>query len=111
MATVLWVEIFEKIMPGGIQYLGGCNSRTTSCKGPAVPRTCAGHVCRHFGVHQQHVPARRARRELQPGDTSALGDLPGGQRDDADDHDEHELSLSDRAPHSSLRRPEWSWKT
>jgi hypothetical protein len=24
----LWVEIFEKIMQGGIQYLGGCNSRT-----------------------------------------------------------------------------------
>ena len=30
----LWVEIFEKIMQGGIQYLGGCDSRTTSFKGP-----------------------------------------------------------------------------
>jgi hypothetical protein len=84
----LWVEIFEKIMPGGIQYLGGCNSRTTSFKGPAVPRTCAGHLRRHIGVHQQHVPAGRPGRELQPGDTSALGDLPDGQ---LDDHDEHEL--------------------
>jgi hypothetical protein len=85
------VEIFEKTMLGGIQYLSGCNSRTTSFKGPADSRTCAGHVCRHFGVRQQHVPAGRAGRELQLGDTSALGDLPGGQRDD---HDEHELSLS-----------------
>jgi hypothetical protein len=42
-------------------------------------------------VHQQHVPAGRAGRELQPGDTAGLGDLPGGQRDD---HDEPELSLS-----------------
>ena len=91
MATVLWVEIFEKTMPGGIQYLGGCNSRTTSFKGPAVSRTCAGHLRRHIGVHQQHVPAGRAGRELQPGETSALGDLPGGQRDD---HDEPELCLS-----------------
>jgi len=69
----LWVEIFEKTMPGGIQYLGGCNSRTTSLKGPAVPRTFAGHVCRHFGVHQQHVPAGRLGREFQTGDTPALG--------------------------------------
>ena len=30
----LWVEIFEKTTPGGIPCLGGCNSRTTSCKGP-----------------------------------------------------------------------------
>jgi len=77
----LSAEIFEKIMPGGIQNLGGCNSRTTSFKGPAVSGTCAGHVCRHIGVHQQHVPAGRAGRELQPGDTSASGDLPGRQRD------------------------------
>jgi hypothetical protein len=40
----LWVEIFEKTMPGGIQYLGGCNLRTTSFKWPAVPRTCAGRT-------------------------------------------------------------------
>jgi len=87
----LRVEIFEKTMPSRIQHLGGCNSRTTTFKGPAASRTFAGHICRHFGVHQQHVPAGRAGRELQPGDTSALGNLPGGQRDD---HDEHELSLS-----------------
>ena len=44
-----------------------------------------------LGSISKHVPAGIAGRELQPGDTSALGDLPGGQRDD---HDEHELSLS-----------------
>ena len=37
--TGLWVEIFEKTMPGGIQYLGWCNTGTTCVKGPAVPRT------------------------------------------------------------------------
>jgi len=37
----LWVEIFETIMPGGIQYLRGCNSRTTSFKGPRRSRAPA----------------------------------------------------------------------
>ena len=87
----LWVEIFEKIMPGGFQNLGGLQLKNDTFQGACGLAPCAGHVCRHFGVRQQHVPAGRAGRELQPGDTSALGDLPGGQRDD---HDEHELSLS-----------------
>ena len=37
----LWAEIFANTMPGRIQYLGGCSSRTTSFKGSAGLRAPA----------------------------------------------------------------------
>jgi len=41
----LWVEIFEKTMLGGTQYLGGLQLKNGIFQGARGARTCAGHGC------------------------------------------------------------------
>jgi hypothetical protein len=77
---------------------------TSRLSGPAGWRASAGHK-QAFRRRTPPLPGSVAVAVLTApttvsGDrhgydhTSALGDLPGGQRDDADDPDDHELSLS-----------------
>jgi hypothetical protein len=85
----LWVEIFEKTMPGGIQYLGGGATQERHLS--RGPRSCAPAQATYVATLRSisnTCPPGGLVASSKPGDTSALGDLPGGQRDDAYDHDE-----------------------
>jgi hypothetical protein len=57
------------------------------------------------------MPAGRLGRELQPGDTAALGDLPGGQRTTLTATTNHEPPLSGNKWSEILDRTKESGET
>ena len=79
----LWVEIFEKTMPGGSSIWVGATQERHLSRGPRSRAPAQATYVATFGSISNTCPAGGLVASSNPGDTSALGRSawrPAGQR-------------------------------